>query len=160
MTRTLMVGAIILTAAASAVPEPARAADVNINIGIPGPTIVVPAPPRLVIVPGTPVFYAPEVEYNYFVYGERHYIFRDGRWFIARTHRGPWTLVAVERVPRQIVAVPVSYYKVPPGQAKKLERADWKDKDRGDVRGRDGKDKDRDDDRGRGHGKGKHRGRD
>jgi len=153
MLRTLMAGVVFLTAAASVlVPASARAANVNINIGIPAPAIVVPAPPRLVIVPGTPVFYAPEVEYNYFVYGDHHYIFRDGRWFIARTHRGPWKLVAVERVPRPIVAVPVTYYKVPPGQAKKLERADRKDKD--------WKDKDRDDDRGPGHGKGKHRGRD
>jgi hypothetical protein len=150
MMRTLTVGAVFLTAAAGAlVVEPARAADVRINIGIPAPAIVIQAPPRLVLVPGTPVFYAPEVEYNYFVYGDHHYIVRDGRWFIARTHRGPWRLVAVERVPRPIVAVPVTYYRVPPGHAKKF------------VRDRDD---DRDDDRDRGkrhgHGKRKHRDRD
>jgi hypothetical protein len=150
MRRTLMIGAACLTAAATALAaEPARAANVNINIGVPAPAIVVPAPPRLVIVPGTPVFYAPEVEYNYFVYGNHHYVVRDGRWFRARTHRGPWKFVAVEHVPRPIVAVPVTYYRVPPGHAKKF------------VRDRDD---DRDDDRDRGkrhgHGKRKHRDRD
>jgi hypothetical protein len=75
-------------------------AHVNVNIAPPGPpAIVVPAPPRLVVVPNTPVFYAPEVEYNYFVYGHRHYVVRDGRWYVARTYRGPWTFVPAARVP-------------------------------------------------------------
>jgi hypothetical protein len=121
-------------------------AEVTINIGVPPPpAVVLPAPPRLVIVPGQPVFYAPEVPYNYFVYGDRHYIFRDGRWFFARTYRGPWRIIATDRVPRQVVAVPVKYYKVPPGHAKKMAR-DWDDRDDGRGKGHHKKQKNKHDD--------------
>ena len=144
MRRSLAVGVALLAVAASPLMAGPARAHVNVNIGAPpAPAIVVPAPPRLVIVPSTPVFYAPEVGYNYFVYENQHYIFRDGRWFAARTYRGPWRLVAVNRIPRPLAAVPVAYYKVPPGHAKKFVRGEWRE--RGPDR-----------DRGHGHGKGKH----
>src|SRR3989442_8640223 len=129
MRPTLAVGVALLALAAGASMAGPAQAHVNVNIGVPGPPIVVPAPPRLVIVPSTPVFYAPEVEYNYFVYENQHYIFRDGRWFAARTYRGPWRLVAIDRIPRPVAAVPVAYYKVPPGHAKKFARQEWRERD-------------------------------
>jgi len=101
----------------------AGAANVNvgINVGVPlPPPIVVAAPPQLVVVPGSPVYYAPRVEQNYFVYDRRPYTFHDGHWFVAAAPGRPWTLIATERVPRPILAVPVTYYKVPPGHAKKM----------------------------------------
>ena len=92
---------------------------IGINIGPPPPPpIVIPAPPQLVVVPGTPVSYAPAVPYNYFFYGGRYYVFHDGAWFFAPAHHGLWTFVAVERVPRPLLRVPVAYYKVPPGHRK------------------------------------------
>jgi hypothetical protein len=46
---------------------PARAGDVRIGITIgPPPPIVVAAPSQLVVVPGTPVYYAPGGEFNFF----------------------------------------------------------------------------------------------
>ena len=72
------------------------------------------------VVPGLPVYYAPGVDFNLFVYGGRHYRFHDGHWFFATSHGGPWTFVARERVPQPVLAVPVTYYKVPPGHAKKM----------------------------------------
>lgn len=101
--------------------QPAHA-DVNIGIsvGTPPPPVVVTAPPQLVVVPGSSVYYAPGVSFNLFVYAGRYYSFHNGAWFVASSHRGPWTLVAVERVPAAVLAVPVAYYKIPPGKAKKL----------------------------------------
>ena len=103
----------------------ALAGDVNvgINIGVPPPPrIVLPAPPPVVVVPHSPVSYAPSVDFNLFVYGGRYYTFHDGGWFYAQSHRGPWVFIPTERVPRPVVAVPTTYYKVPPGHAKKMAR--------------------------------------
>jgi len=85
----------------------------------PPPLIVVAAPPQLVVVPGTPVYYAPGLSVNYFSYGGWYYTHHNGSWFVAGGYNGPWTFVAVEHVPQPVLAVPVTYYKVPPGHMKK-----------------------------------------
>ena len=133
---------VALSLAAGALLPSAAPAGVNIdvNIGVPvppPPVIVAPTPPRVVVVPGSPVYYAPEGNVNLFVYGGRYYTFHEGHWFVGPKHNGPWTFVAVERVPAPVVAVPVKYYRAapapvpgpaavpnapahcPPGQAKK-----------------------------------------
>jgi hypothetical protein len=97
---------------------------IGINIGAPAPPplpMVVAAPPQLVVVPGTPVYYAPDVGFNYFVYGGQYFTLYNGSWFVATTYNGPWTFVAVEQVPRPVLAVPVTYYRVPPGHMGKVE---------------------------------------
>lgn len=103
-------------------PLDARAG-VNVNVNIGPPPIVLAAPPALVVVPGSTVYYAPDVSINLFSYRGRFYSFHDGAWFYATSHRGPWAAIAIERVPRPVVAVPVTYYRVPPGHAKKMHGA-------------------------------------
>jgi len=98
--------------------------NIDINIGtpsLPPPPVVLVSPPRLVVIPQTPVFYAPDVPYNYFFYGKKYYVFHEGAWFAARSHQGPWQFIAVEKVPRPLLGVPVAYYKIPPGHLKKGE---------------------------------------
>src|SRR5436189_6151531 len=96
-------------AAILALTAPARAADVHvgINIGVPPPPppIVIETPPPLVVVPSTPVYYAPDVPYNFFYYGGLYYVVHDGYWYSARSPPGPW--VFVRRPPRPLPAVPV-----------------------------------------------------
>jgi hypothetical protein len=96
-------------------------AEVNISINIGPPPVVLAAPPPLVAVPGTAVSYAPGVDFNLFVFGGRFYSLHGGVWFHASTVKGPWAMLAPERVPAPVLAVPVAYYKVPPGQAKKMD---------------------------------------
>ena len=53
------------------------AAQINIGINIgtpppPPPPIVIAAPPQLVVIPGTQVFYAPDVPHKYFFYGGKY----------------------------------------------------------------------------------------
>jgi hypothetical protein len=119
--KTLVVLALaLLTGLLSPASSPAGV-NINVNVGPPPPPPVVFAePPRLVVVPGSPVYYAPEVGYNVFVFRDHYYSFHDGAWFYAPTHRGPWSFVKAERVPRAVKAVPVKYYKIPPGHAKKM----------------------------------------
>ncbi len=57
---------------------------------------------------------------NFFAYGGRYYTFHEGAWFVATTYGSPWETIAPARVPRPVLAVPVAYYKVPPGHAKKM----------------------------------------
>jgi hypothetical protein len=97
----------------------------------PPPVVVAPPPPpnvrvdirigrrpALAVVPGTTVYYAPHVSYNYFAYGGRFYVYQHDVWLSARAYNGPWTVIAFERVPRPIRGVPVKYYKAPPGHWK------------------------------------------
>ena len=120
--------AMVLAVVATVLPiTGAVAGDVNVgvNIGVPMPApprIVLSAPPPVVVVPHSPVSYVPSVNFNLFVYSGRYYTFHDGSWFFATSHSGPWVFIAPERVPRPVVAVPVNYYKIPPGHAKKMER--------------------------------------
>jgi len=124
-TRRLLVIALAVATGLSITEAGAGDVNVGVNIGVPlpaPPRIALPAPPRVVVVPNSPVSYAPSVDFNLFVYGGQYYTFHDGSWFIAKTHSGPWAFIKPERVPRPVVAVPVTYYKVPPGHAKKMAR--------------------------------------
>jgi hypothetical protein len=117
--RLLCLG-LLVAGALGLIPAPGPA---QINVGItigtpPPPPIVIPAPPQLVVIPQTQVFYAPALPYNYFLYGKKYYVSHEGAWFVAPSHQGPWSFVAVERVPKPLLRVPPAYYKVPPGHYK------------------------------------------
>jgi hypothetical protein len=106
----------------------AHAADVHvgINIGVPAPApppIAIEAPPPLVVVPNSPVYYAPSLPYNFFYYDGLYYVFHEGSWFSSVSAHGPWGFVP--RVPRPVLAVPVGYYRVPPGHWKKHGPPPW-----------------------------------
>ena len=90
-------------------PPPPPSVSVDIRIG---------RRPALAMVPGTSVYYAPHISYNYFAYGGRFYVYQNDAWLSARAYNGPWTVIAFERVPRPILGVPVKYYKAPPGHWK------------------------------------------
>ncbi len=130
MTRVISLTAILaLGVAVNPMALEADSLSIGVNIGTPTPpppppVVVVPpvvaAPPQLVVVPGSPVYYAPSISMNLFVYGGRYYTFHEGMWFAAATYGAPWKAIAVGRVPQPVLAVPVTYYKIPPGQAKKV----------------------------------------
>jgi hypothetical protein len=112
---------ILMTAAVCLVQAGPALAD-SLSIGVQTNSlslgINIGAPPQVVIVPGTPVYQAPSLPYNYFVYRHRYYLFHEGMWLSAGHYNGPWTVIALERVPQPILVVPVNYYKVPPGHWK------------------------------------------
>jgi hypothetical protein len=114
----------------------AAAADVSVNIGWPPPLII--DKPRVVVVPDSRVYHAPNLEFNLFLFGGKYYSLHNDQWFMTVKVGAPWTPIVYEHVPVEVRAVPVKYYKIPPGHAKKL------------------RDRDDDDDQGRGkeHGKG------
>ncbi len=124
---TILAGILVIAAAGVGLPGPARAASVNIGVQTDSVSlgIQIGSPPPLVVVPGTIVYSAPSLPYNYFVYSGHYYLFHEGMWLTAASYNGPWTVIALERVPRPILAVPVEYYKRPPGHWEKHGPPPW-----------------------------------
>ncbi|HET9358532.1 MAG TPA: hypothetical protein VFO58_02225 [Vicinamibacterales bacterium] len=107
----------MLIAASLAVPAPAQSqVSVQVSIGQPPPVIV--AQPVLVPVQASPVYYAPSYGADLFFHDGRYYTVRDDQWFYAARLNAPWVAITVGRVPQQILAIPVTYYRVPPGHLK------------------------------------------
>lgn len=85
------------------------AAQMSIGIGI-----NVPAYPQLVRVPGYPVYYAPQMNTNYFFYDGMYWVYQRDNWYASSWYNGPWGLVRPEVVPLFVLRVPVRYYRQPP----------------------------------------------
>lgn len=79
--------------------------DIGINLG---------AYPRLVAVPGYPVYYAPSLNANYFFYDGLYWVFQGDNWYESRWYNGPWSVVEPDYVPLYVLRVPVRYYRRPP----------------------------------------------
>ena len=105
--RSALVAAALITLAPLA-PIPAQAAtsvSIGINLG---------AYPRLVPVPGYPVYYAPGVSSNYFFYDGLYWDFDGNNWYSSAWYNGPWAVVDPYAVPLFLLQVPVRYYHQPP----------------------------------------------
>jgi hypothetical protein len=92
-------------------------AQVSIGIGLPGVSIGINFPlyPELVRVPGYPVYYAPQLNTNYFFYDGMYWVYQRNNWYASSWYNGPWGLVSPEFVPLFILRIPVRYYRSPPG---------------------------------------------
>jgi hypothetical protein len=106
-------------------------AQVSIGIGLPGVSIGINLPvyPQLVPVPGYPVYYAPQVNSNYFFYDGMYWVYQSDNWYASSWYNGPWGLVAPEVVPVYVLRVPVRYYDHW-GNEWKQRRGDWDHWDR------------------------------
>ena len=94
----------------------------------PPPSVVVAAEPAVVSVDaGVYVVTDPSVRYDMFLYGGTWYLYSGGYWYRAPSYRGPFAIVDVRYVPRQVLTVPPGRWKHhphggPPGLAKKRGR--------------------------------------
>jgi hypothetical protein len=91
-------------------------AQVSLGISAPGISIGINMPtyPRLVRVPGYPVYYAPQSGANYFFYDGLYWVFTNDNWYESNWYNGPWALVQPDFVPLYIWRIPVRYYHRPP----------------------------------------------
>lgn len=103
----LIVLAMLLSLATSAV------AGVSIGIGFPNVSIGINLPlfPQLVPVPGYPVYYAPEIDANYFFYDGMYWVYEDDNWYASAWYNGPWDYVEPVIVPLFVLRIPVAYYR-------------------------------------------------
>ncbi len=63
--------------------------DVSINIGLPLPAIVLSASPAVVMIPGTPVYYDPDIEVDIFFYHGYWYRLDRQHWYRSGHYNGP-----------------------------------------------------------------------
>ena len=91
-------------------------AQVSLGIGLPTVSIGInlQSYPKLVPVPGYPVYYAPQLRSNYFFYDGMYWIYQDDRWYASSWYNGQWGIVAPEVVPVYVLRIPVRYYQRPP----------------------------------------------
>ena len=93
-------------------------AEVNVNIGVnfgPPPPVVIHEPPVVVVVPGTYVYFAPDVQVDILFFHGYWYRPHEGRWYRATGYNGPWVYLEPAHVPGVIVHLPPNYHHVPPG---------------------------------------------
>jgi len=86
-------------------------AQIGVHIGVDLPVF-----PRLAVVPGYPVYYAPAVRANYFFYDGLFWVFNvdDGYWYSSSWYNGPWVVVEPVYVPQPVLVIPYRYYRVRP----------------------------------------------
>ena len=91
-------------------------AQVSIGIGLPNLSIGINLPvfPELAPVPGYPVYYAPQVNGNYFFYDGMYWVYQDDNWYASTWYNGPWGIVEPYAVPLYVLRIPVRYYRQPP----------------------------------------------
>ncbi len=90
-------------------------AEVNVNIGIGVPPVVIAAPPAVVLIPSTYVYFVPDVEVDIFFYHGYWYRPHHGHYYRATSYDGPWVILAPKAVPKAIMYVPADFHRVPPG---------------------------------------------
>jgi hypothetical protein len=121
-------------------------AEVHVNIDIPLPGLVIPAPPALIVIPGTYVYYPPDVDVDIFFYHGYWYRPYQGGWFIADGYNGPWRSIGPRRVPGALISLPPTFRSIPPGHERMphdMVQKNWRswekerhwDKPRGEGRG-------------------------
>ena len=149
----LMVGATVYDAAA----------EVRVNVNIGPPPIAVAAPPAVVLVPGSDVYFVQEVEYDIFFYIGYWWSPRGDRWYRAREYNGPWRLIPRRVVPPPVYRVPRDYRQVYVRE-RHIPYGQWKKEGRGHDRGEHGGRYEHGERGEHGHGEhgdhGEHRGRD
>lgn len=108
----LVVGAALLILTGFSVQSDAR---VDIGIGINIPAYQFAGPPSLVVIPGTYVYFVPDIDVDILFYHGFWYRPHEGRWFRSRAYNGPWAFVRSERVPGALIELPPDYRHIPPG---------------------------------------------
>ena len=96
--------------------SPFAEADIQMGFGLPGVNIGINLPtyPYLVPIPGYPVYYAPQMQANFFFYDGLYWVYQYDTWYAASWYNGPWWPVNPDQVPLYILRVPVQYYLQPP----------------------------------------------
>jgi hypothetical protein len=96
-------------------------AEVNVSIEVvaPPPPMVIAGPPVVAVVPGTTyVYFVPGVREDLLFYRGYWYRPHEGRWFRARSYRGPWVYMDHSAVSPVLIDLPSDYRRIPPGHQK------------------------------------------
>lgn len=87
-------------------------AEVNVNINLGPPPIVVAEPPEVVMIPGSMVYFVPLPDIDIFFYNGYWWSPRGSQWYRARAYNGPWKVVNKRYIPAPVYRVPKDYRNV------------------------------------------------
>ncbi len=104
---------VIVLLAASLAGTALAGVNVNVNLGVPLPQVVVAAPPAMAVIPGTYVYIATDVNADLMFYQDNWYRPHNGGWFVSLSYNGPWRAVAAP--PPALTRLPQNYHSLPPG---------------------------------------------
>lgn len=98
-------------------PGVALPADVDVQVGInvPLPPLVLPAPPAVILIPGTYAYFAPDVDVDIIFFHGYWYRPYGRVWYRAGDYNGPWVTIDIDRVPGVLIKLPPDFRRVPPG---------------------------------------------
>lgn len=82
---------------------------VSVGIQVNLPPLVISAPPVVAVIPGTYVYYCPDVAADIFFYDGYWYRSYEGYWYRAGDYNGPWVYIAVASVPAVFFQLPTNY---------------------------------------------------
>jgi hypothetical protein len=88
---------------------------VNVGIDVPLPVFEIPAPPAVVVIPGTYAYFAPDADVDILFYHNYWYRPYRGRWYRGLGYNGPWSFVPETRVPGVLLHLPPGYRHMQPG---------------------------------------------
>jgi hypothetical protein len=108
---------ILLVTLIGYAPQSNAEVSVSVGIGVPVPQVVVTAPPPIVVhepppvvvIPGTYVYFAPDVGVDIFFYHGYWYRPHNGHWYRARGYNGPWGNIEGARVPHVVRGLPPDF---------------------------------------------------
>ncbi len=78
----------------------------RVSVSVVLPPLVFAAPPPVVVIPETYVYYCPDVAVDVFFYHGYWYRPFEGRWYRASGYNGPWAYIAPRYVPDAVFHVP------------------------------------------------------
>jgi hypothetical protein len=124
--RSVAVAATLVIVSCAAPGETYYGFRIDIRSAPPPPRVVFYEQPAVVVVPGTSVYQVADdtFAYDMYRYESGWYLVYDGYWYQSSSYRGPFTVINVQSVPREVVQLPASRWKNhphggPPGQEKK-----------------------------------------
>ena len=102
----LLVGIMILGLAIYPSSSQAR---LDIHVGVSLPPLVISVEPELVVIPGTYVYFYPDIEVDLFFYGGYWYRPYEGNWYRCVDYSGPWVSIAYTEVPYPVIHLPTNF---------------------------------------------------
>jgi hypothetical protein len=91
----------------------APALEIDMGIGIGAPPVQYTRPPELVPIPGSYVYFVPDIDINLFFYHGLWYRHYKGRWFRSENYTGSWENIS--KVPPALSDMPRNYRTLRPG---------------------------------------------
>ena len=76
--------------------------------------ISVKKPPRLVLIRGVGVYYAPDAKDDIFFYGGTWYYYSGIDWYMSQSYKGPWEKTLQGSLPQVMFRVPPEKFKTVP----------------------------------------------